>query len=444
MIVSVRERSPEFVGKCVSGVGRDVGKLGWADMAHFVGRLTALKVMKVKKPGMYADGAGLYLQVSGDGETSVAKSWIYRFTLRGRSREMGLGSLSIFGLAEARTKAMECRRLAYEGVDPIEARRAERTKATLDAAKSLTFRECTAQYIDAHRAGWRNAKHAAQWSSTIKTYAEPVIGILPVQNIDTALVMKIFEPLWSKKPETASRLRGRIEAVLDWAAVRGYREGENPARWRGHLDKLLPARAKVRKIKHHAALPYDELPAFMAVLRGQEGIAARALEFLILTAGRTGEVIGAQPAEIKDKAWTVPADRMNGGKEHRVPLSAPALTIVEKMRDDHEGEFVFPGGNRDKPLSNMAMLALLERMGRSDLTAHGFRSTFRDWAAECTSHPSEVVEMALAHTINSKVEAAYRRGDLFEKRRLLMTEWAKFCARSKRENPNVMSIKRRG
>ena len=333
-------------------------------MAHLVGRLTALKVAKVKKPGMYSDGAGLYLQVTGDGESKVAKSWIYQFTLRGRSREMGLGSLSLFGLAEARAKAAQCRRLTYEGIDPIESRRAQRTQAALEAATSLTFKDCTEQYIAAHRAGWRNAKHAAQWSATLKTYAEPVIGILPVQKIDTALVMKILEPLWSKKPETASRLRGRIEAVLDWAAVRGHRERENPARWRGHLDKLLPARAKVRKIKHHAALPYDELPAFMAVLRSQEGTAARALEFLVLTAARTGEVIGAQPAEMKDKVWTVPTDRMKGGKEHRVPLSAPALTIVEKMRDDYEGAFVFPGGKRDKPLSNMAMLALLERMGQ--------------------------------------------------------------------------------
>jgi Arm DNA-binding domain len=218
---------------------------------------------------MHADGAGLYLQVTGDGGVNVSKSWIYRFKLRGRAREMGLGSLSTFGLAEARTKAAECRKLTYEGIDPIEARRAERAKVALDTAKSLTFKECTEQYIAAHRAGWRNAKHAAQWSTTVKTYAEPVIGALPVQDIDTALVMKIIEPLWSKKPETAARLRGRIEAVLDWAAARGYRQGENPARWRGHLDKLLPARAKVRKVKHHAALPYDELPEFITALRAQ-------------------------------------------------------------------------------------------------------------------------------------------------------------------------------
>jgi integrase len=401
-------------------------------MAHLVGRLTALKVARVKKAGMYADGAGLYLQVTGDGQTKIAKSWIYRFTLRGRSREMGLGPLSVFGLADARAKAAECRRLTYEGIDPIEARRAQRTQAALEAAASLTFKNCTEQYIAAHGTGWRNAKHAAQWSSTLKTYAEPVIGALPVRNVDTALVMKIVEPLWSKKPETASRLRGRIEAVLDWATVRNYRQGENPARWRGHLDKLLPSRAKVRSVKHHAALPYNELPAFMTALRAQGGIAARALEFLILTAARTGEVIGALPDEIKDKVWTVPAGRMKASKEHRVPLSAPALAIAETMRDDHPGAFLFPGGKRDKPLSNMAMLALLERVGRSDLTAHGFRSTFRDWAAECTNYSNEVVEMALAHTINSKVEAAYRRGDLFEKRRSLMADWAKFCAGDKR------------
>jgi integrase len=376
---------------------------------------------------MYADGAGLYLQVTGDGEAKVAKSWIYRFKLRGRSREMGLGSLSIYGLAEARTKATECRRLAYEGIDPIEARKTERAKVALAVTKSLTFKECTEQYIAAHRSGWRNAKHAAQWSTTVKTYAEPVIGKLPVQSIDTALVMKIIEPLWSKKSETAARLRGRIEAVLDWATARGYRQGENPARWRGHLDKLLPARAKVSKVKHHAALPYSEMPEFMVALCGQEGVSARALEYLILTAARTGEVIGALPAEIIDDVWTIPAGRMKGNKEHRIPLSASAFAIVEKMRKDHGGEFLFPGGKRDKPLSNMAMLKLLERMGRSDLTAHGFRSTFRDWAAERTNYPSEVVEMALAHAINNKVEAAYRRGDLFEKRRLLMAEWTNFC-----------------
>ncbi|MGA7809091.1 tyrosine-type recombinase/integrase [Bradyrhizobium sp.] len=410
-------------------------------MAHLVGRLTALKVAKVKKRGMYADGGGLYLQVSGDGENTPAKSWIFRFTLRGRSREMGLGSFSIFGLAEARAKAAEYRRQVYEGIDPIEARRAHRAQAVLQAAAALTFKECTKQYLAAHSAGWRNAKHAAQWNSTLKTYAEPVIGSLSVHSIDTAMVMKIIEPLWSKKPETASRLRGRIEAVLDWATVRGFRQGENPARWRGHLDKLLPARAKVRQVKHHAALPYDELPAFITALRAQEGVAARALEFLILTAARTGEVIGARPEEVKDKIWTVPAGRMKASKEHRVPLSAAALAIVETRRKEQGGAHLFPGGKREKPLSNMAMLALLDRMGRSDLTAHGFRSTFRDWAAECTNYPNEVVEMALAHTINNKVEAAYRRGDLFDKRKSLMSDWATFCALSGGADQKIIPIR---
>lgn len=409
-------------------------------MAQLVGRLTALQVTRVKEPGMYPDGAGLYLQVTRHGNERIAKSWIYRFTLRGRVRDMGLGPVSALGLADARIKATECRRLRLEGIDPIDARKTERTQAALEAAKALSFKACADQYIEVHRAGWRNEKHAAQWESTLKTYAYPVIGSVPVQRIETALVMKILEPVWSKKPETAGRLRGRIEAVLDWAAARGLREGENPARWRGHLEKLLPARAKVRKVQHHAALPYEELPDFMADLSAREGVAARALEFLILTAARTGEVIGARPGEIKDKVWTVPDDRMKGGKEHRVPLSVPALAIVEKMTSGCSGEFLFPGGKRGEALSNMAMLALLRRMGRSDLTAHGFRSTFRDWAAERTNCPGEVAEMALAHTIESKVEAAYRRGDLFDKRVGLMREWAQFCLSNSGQPGQIVEI----
>jgi integrase len=240
--------------------------------------------------------------------------------------------------------------------------------------------------------------------------------------------MKALEPIWRVKPETASRLRGRIEAVLDWATVRGYRKGENPARWRGHLDKLLPARAKIQKIVHHPALPYSEIADFMVSLRSQEGIAARALEFLILTAARTGEIIGAQwdEVDLKDKIWVIPEARMKAGREHRVPLSGPALAILKKMNEIRESDFVFPGGRKGKPLSNMAMLAVLKRMGRNNLTSHGFRSTFRDWAAERTNFPREVVEMALAHTIENKVEAAYRRGDLFQKRRQLMEAWARY------------------
>lgn len=387
-------------------------------------RLTALKVGKATEPGMYADGGGLYLQVTNAG----ARSWIYRFSLAGRAREMGLGPLALLGLQEARAKALEARRLRHEGVDPIEARHAAHMRQQLDAAKAVTFKECAEAYIKAHRAAWRNDKHAAQWESTLATYAEPVFGSLSVQAIDTALVLKVVEPIWATKPETAGRVRGRIEAVLDWATVRGYRTGENPSRWRGHLDKLLPARSKVRKVVHHPAMPYSELPSFLAELREQQGVAARALEFTILTAARTGESIGATWEEINlaDKVWIVPAERMKAGKEHRVPLCTRALAILDEMKVDRDPseQFVFPGGRRGKPLSNMGMAMTLRRMGRDDLTVHGFRSSFRDWAAERTTFPSEVVEMALAHAVGDKVEAAYRRGNLFDKRRRLMQQWA--------------------
>jgi integrase len=320
-------------------------------------------------------------------------------------------------------------------VDPIDARRAERARQRLEEAKAFTFKQCAEAYINAHRAGWRNDKHAAQWSATLSTYAYPKVGALPVQAIDTALVLKVLEPIWATKPETAGRLRGRLENVLDFAKARGYREGENPARWRGHLDNLLPALSKVRQVEHHAALPYTELSDFLTRLREQEGTSARALEFAILTAARTGEVIGARWSEVnlREKTWTIPAERMKARREHRVPLSSRALSILTEMQAARESDesFVFPGGKPGKPLSNMAFLMLLRRMDRADLTAHGFRSSFRDWAAERTNFPSEVAEMALAHVVSSKVEAAYRRGDLFEKRRGLIEAWAKFCEQPK-------------
>ena len=389
-------------------------------------RLTALKVQHLKTPGMHADGGGLYLQVGSIG----SKSWIYRFTLNGKAREMGLGSLRSVSLAEARTKTYECRRLRDAGIDPIEQKRQGHARAVLEAAASITFKAATAAYIAGQSAGWRNAKHAAQWESTLKTYAEPVLGSLPVQSVDTSLVLKVIEPIWASKPDTANRTRGRIEAILDWATVRGYRQGENPARWKGHLDKLLSKRSKIRQVEHHPALPYDELPEFMRKLREKDGIAARALEFTILTAGRTGEVLGTIWNEIDfaEKLWTVPAARMKAGREHRVPLCNRALAIIEEMKQvrDEDG-FVFPGRRRRKPLSNMAMLKLLRRTGRNDLTVHGFRSTFRDWAAERTNFASEAIEMPIAHAASDKVEAAYRRGDLMEKRRQLMAHWEKFC-----------------
>jgi integrase len=348
---------------------------------------------------------------------------------------MGLGPLALYGLQEARAKALDARRKRHEGVDPIEARRAERARQRLDAAKVITFKQCAEAYINAHRAGWRNGKHAGQWSATLSTYAYPHIGALPVQAIDIALVLKVLEPIWTAKPETANRVRGRLEIILDFAKGRGYRDGENPARWRGHLDKQLPARSKVRKVEHHAALPYIELPGFLVALRDQEGVAARDLEFTILTAARTGECIGATWSEISwtDKVWMIPGRRMKGDREHRVPLRERALTILREMEppdniSNAAKQFVFSGRKPGRPLSNMAFLVLLRRMGRTDVTVHGFRSSFRDWAAERTNFPSEVAEMALAHVVGNKVEAAYRRGDLFEKRRRLMQQWATFCA----------------
>ena len=413
-------------------------------MARIIGRLTALKVGKAKQPGMYGDGGGLYLRVTPDG----TKNWVFRFMLNGRPRWMGMGPLHTIGLAEARARAAECRRQRHDGIDPIDARRAERQQARLDAARTITFKECAERYIAAHKAGWRNEKHAAQWEATLATYAEPVMGKLSVQAIDTGLVLKVLEPIWTAKPETASRLRGRIEAVLDWAKVRGYRGGENPARWRGHMDKLLPARAKVRRVEHHAALPYAELPDFLTTLREQDGVAARALEFTILTAARTGETIGARWSEfdIAGRVWTIAGTRMKVGKEHRVPLSERAFEILAEMKPTNDVEkigekFVFSGGKAGKPLSNMAFLMLLRRMKRGDLTTHGFRSSFCDWAAERTNFPGEVVEMALSHAVGDKVEAAYRRSDLFEKRRRLMDAWAEFCAEAPAETAKVVSLR---
>jgi integrase len=394
---------------------------------HLLNRFPAVKVRTVGV-GMHCDGGGLYLHVTADG-----RSWIFRYATgakatsksgktRNVERQMGLGSVDAVSLSEARQKAADARREIAAGNDPVATRRAQRAAKALAAASSMTFDECRDAYFASHRAGWRNVVHSKQWASTLNTYVTPVFGRVSVADVNVALVMRALDPIWTAKPETASRVRGRIEAILDWATARGLRAHENPARWKGHLDNLLPTRGRVRKVKHHAALPYAELPAFLTRLREQKGMAARALEFAILTAARTSEVIGARRSEIdvKAKVWNVPADRMKAHKDHRVPLSERALSIIEG--DD---EMLFPGGRG--ALSNMAMLTLLRRMGRGDLTVHGFRSTFRDWAAECSSFPSEVVEMALAHAVGDKVEAAYRRGDLFEKRRSLMRAWADYC-----------------
>jgi integrase len=344
-----------------------------------------------------------------------------------------MGPLHTVNLAEARKRAADHRLRRHDGIDPIEARRAERLQAQLVAAKAVTFKQCCESYIKSHRAGWGN-KNGNQWTATLATYAGPVIGDLSVQFIDTALVHKVLEPIWTEKPETAGRVRARIEAVLDWAKVRGYRVGENPARWRGHLDKLLPALGKVRKVEHHAALPYGELPGFLVGLRERDAIAARALEFAILTAARTSEMLGARWNEfdLLQKVWVIPQERMKAHREHRVPLSARALAMLEEMQAHRSGDdgFVFPGSRPGKPLSNMAFLMLLRRMDRGALTAHGFRATFKTWASERTSFQNEIVEAAMAHVVGSKVEQAYRRGDMFEKRRRLMQQWATFCTTS--------------
>lgn len=389
------------------------------------GRLSALGVAKAAKPGRFSDGGGLYLQVTKTG----TKSWLLRYMRNGVARHHGLGPLDLVSLAEARDMAREARKLLLSGVDPIAAKQQARAAARAAEAATMTFATAAERYIKSHKAGWKNAKHGDQWGASLKTYAEPVLGNVDVSKVDTGHVMKVLEPIWNEKPETASRVRGRIELILSWASARGYRSGENPARWRGHLDRLLPARGKVRKVKHFEALGIDDAPGFMQALRGNDAVSAKALAFTMLTAARTGEVINATWAEfdLPAKLWTVPAHRMKAGREHRVPLSAAAIDILEKLPREDGNSFVFIGGRKGAGLSNMAMLQLIRGMRPDEnLTVHGLRSTFRDWAAERTDYPSELVEMALAHVVGDRTEAAYRRGDLLEKRFKLMEAWAGF------------------
>ncbi len=394
-------------------------------MGRGIHKLKALAVEKLKEPGLYGDGGSLYLQITKAG----VKSWLFRYMRNGKARGMGLGPTHTVTLAEARAKAHKCRAMLLDDVDPLDSKEQKNQTRLLEESRVKTFEECALAYIDAHKAGWKNVKHTEQWANTLKTYAYPVIGSLSVAKVDVALVKQILEPIWTTKTETASRIRGRIESILDWATVHGYRTGENPARWRGHLDKLLPRQSKIAKVRHHPALPYAEVSAFLKSLRAEEGIVPAALEFLILTATRTSEAIGATWDEIDLDAgiWTIPADRMKAGRPHRVPLCVPALAILARVKVFESGRYVFTGRQVTKPLSNMAMLQLLKRMGRNDLTAHGFRSTFRDWAAECTNHPREVAEASLAHALKDKTEAAYQRGDFFEKRTRLMVDWANYC-----------------
>jgi integrase len=394
-------------------------------MGRMVNRLTAVTVTKLNAPGFYFDGDGLLLKIA-QGRLGPTKSWVFRYRFNGKRRDMGLGPLRTFTLAEAREQARLLRQQVMRNIDPLSARDSERAQRQRE--KAVTFRICAEQYIASHKSSWKNAKHIAQWTSTLATYVYPVIGDLPAQDIETDHILNVLQPIWSAKPETAARVRGRIEVILDWAKVRNFRSGENPARWRGHIEILLPARSKVRNVKHHSALPFAELPNFVQRLQKEPGIGARALEYLILTAARTSEVLEAAPEEIKDAVWIVPPDRMKAHKEHRVPLCERAQELATAAKKSSDGRFLFAGRKKNRPMSNMAMLQLLKRMGYLDLTAHGFRSTFKDWAAECTTYSAEVSEMALAHTIDNKVEAAYRRGDLFIKRAALMNDWACFCA----------------
>ena len=413
-------------------------------MARTINRLSHRKVETLKAEGMHGDGGGLYLQVTKSADGTPRKSWLFRYAVAGRERQMGLGPLSDVPLAEARDRASAAREMRRAGKDPIVEREALRAGASLVAAKAMSFDECAAAYIAAHRTGWRNVKHASQWTNTVATYCSPVFGKLPVQLVDVGLVMKAIEPLWATKPETAGRVRGRIERILDWAKVRGYRDGENPARWRGHLDHLLPARGKIRRVKHHAALAYADIPAFVTALRGRNAIAARALEFAILTAARTGEVLGAKWSEIDldARVWVIPAERMKAAREHRVPLADRALELIKNMMASKQNDYVFHGDRR-ATLSNMSLLMLLRRMGRNDITTHGFRSTFRDWVEEQTDTPRAVAELALAHDVGNAVEAAYRRGDLFDKRRVLMSKWSKFCENRLEVSAKVMPLQAR-
>lgn len=387
--------------------------------------LSALEVSRLTKPGHHAVGgvAGLYLYVN----EARARSWVLRVMVGEKRRHMGLGGYPDVTLAQAREKARQAREEVGTGVDPIAKRKNLASELRAQQLRETTFKQAATAYIEAHGDSWRNPKHRAQWTSTLETYVYPVLGSLHVRDVSQEHVMKILEPIWKTKNETASRVRGRIESVLDWATVRGYRSGDNPARWKGHLDHLLPAASKVRKVEHRKALPFSDMPAFMKELRSQAGMAAKALEFAILTAARSGEVRGATWAEIDldAKLWTVPASRMKANKEHRVPLSEAAVFLLKSLPKLEGNQMVFfaPRGGQ---LSDMALTQVVRRM-QVDAVPHGFRSTFRDWAGEATNHPRELAEHALAHTLDNKVEAAYRRGDALERRRKMMNDWSTFC-----------------
>jgi len=406
-------------------------------------KLSAKKVESLKQMGYYGDGGNLYLQVS----PSNSKSWIFRFSFDGKRREMGIGPYPEITLEKARAAALDLRRMVKSGVDPIEHRKSEQAAKRAERDNTVHFAFCAERYIEAKRHEWKNAKHAQQWANTLEQYAYPVIGEMPVKCIETAHILRILEPIWTTKTETASRVRSRLENVLDWATTHKYRTGDNPARWQGHLKNLLAAPSKVKDAEHHAALPYEQMNGFMQDLRQRGSVSAMALEFTILTATRTNEVIGARWDEIDlhAKVWTIPADRMKADREHRVPLSSRCIEILTRAANIRQSDYVFPGGRESKGLSNIAMVKLLQKTMDYDYTVHGFRSSFRDWAGERTNYPRDLCEMALAHTIKDKAEAAYRRGDMLEKRRQMMSDWLKFCeAASDPAGAEIVPIRKKG
>lgn len=387
--------------------------------------LTIKRIQNEKRKGRYADGNGLYLQVAHSG----AKSWIFRYKRNKKTYEMGLGGIDLYPLIEARQRAIELKKILADGLDPITENNKRKQAQSLNNARQITFANCAQQYIDSHKIAWKNEKHLAQWTNTLDQYIYPFIGELSIADIDTDLIIKCLQPIWTTKTETASRTRGRVERIFDWALARGLRTLPNPARWKGHLDKLLPSAMKIKRVEHFKAMPLDEMAAFCKRLRNESGTAARALEFTILTAARTNEVLGAkwEELDLDQKTWTIPAERMKANNTHQVPLAPRAIEILLAMRAQRKSEYVFAGRKPNKPLSNMAMLKVLRKM-KIKTTTHGFRSTFRDWAAEKTNFPREVAEAALAHTLGNKVELAYLRTTLFDRRAKMMNLWSKFCA----------------
>lgn len=399
--------------------------------------LTAMRVEKETKPGYYGDEKNLWLQVRPNG----GKSWVLRYTFGGKPKMLSLGPTNLLEPKEARLRAKQALAKIHDGIDPGEIRKQERLERAEKARKQLTFKEAAEQYIESKKLGWKNAKHAQQWENTLAAYAFPKFGKTPVGEVTRDDVMECLKPIWENKNETASRLRGRIESILDWATVLGYRSGDNPARWEGCLKTLLPAISKTQRIKHHPALPFAQISGFMVQLKKMEGYGARALEFCILTAARSGEVRGATWSEIDmdSGVWIIPKERMKAGKEHRIPLSGAALKLLRELPRMECSEYLFPSP-RMKMLSDMSISAVLKRMKVTDITVHGFRSTFRDWAGETTSFPREVVEHALAHQLRDQAEAAYARGTLLAKRSKLMEAWANYCE-EKPQGKNVVNIK---